>query len=447
MSSGSPGLRHPLEERDEFRAELPAKRLYECPAGNARRVQAEVQCEIFDLLTEDRDSIVRLDDKASAVIEPLGQVIGGLPNQGLWIDNQPRLALRRQNISGMKVAMKQHAPRLTVNKIAAPRDSQGNDIVRVVSRGRDARQVVPPMCDAIRQGHERRVRIGCSPHAGQQPACHGVAFFYTQGPKVRPGKAAFQQQGEAVVGRIQHAHGASTIQKTEGVGLKARLLLGETYLEDGRSSAPKFDRCDPRDCPAMIEGGADTKIPFPLQLRDAKGQLSEPIASDGPELDNMLIRKAGMNTFGGLLGGTSVPIVVPSGSSILRAEWYQWLLRRIEAHVRLQQIEQQIAVEGWPPLVTEQCDFAASAFQLTKGVHCLDAGRPDSQLIQIRHREGSPVEPARFQGLQQVRQGAELLEPDVNTASDTPRGQERITSTRAPSSTEAGEYTGFSANI
>jgi hypothetical protein len=57
--------------------------------------------------------------------------------------------------------------------------------------------------------------------------------------------------------------------------------MRDTDLEDGLGSVSKLDRCDPGDGPAMIEGGADPKVPLLLQLRDTFGQVSEPSSSFG----------------------------------------------------------------------------------------------------------------------------------------------------------------------
>ena len=124
-------------------------------------------------------------------------------------------------------------------------------------------------------------------------ARHGIAFLVAQGPQVRPRKTTLQQQREPVFGRPQQAHGATTVQEAEGLGLEARLGMGDPDLEDGRGSVPTFDRCDPGDGPAMIEGGAHAKVPRLLQLRDAQWQVGEPLGSLGTELEDMLLQEIG----------------------------------------------------------------------------------------------------------------------------------------------------------
>jgi hypothetical protein len=63
---------------------------------------------------------------------------------------------------------------------------------------------------------------------------------------------------------LQQAHGATTVQETEGFGLKARIVMWETDLEDGLRSVSKFDGRHPGDGAAMIECGADAKAPLLL---------------------------------------------------------------------------------------------------------------------------------------------------------------------------------------
>ena len=81
-----PAPRHSPQQRDIRRSEVHPECLHERPAGDAGRVQAEVNGEALDLLPEDRDPSVGVGYKPGAVGQPLGQIIGWVSDQRLGID-------------------------------------------------------------------------------------------------------------------------------------------------------------------------------------------------------------------------------------------------------------------------------------------------------------------------------------------------------------------------
>src|SRR5579862_2908524 len=124
----SAGFIYLVKESDCLRPPFPAEGLDERPAGDADRLQAETFGKPVDLSPEDGYRIGGLHRGVVAVAEPLGEVIGRIPDERLGVDDQPGSALGRQDVARMEVAVQEYAPRLACSEPAPARDGPSDQI-------------------------------------------------------------------------------------------------------------------------------------------------------------------------------------------------------------------------------------------------------------------------------------------------------------------------------
>ncbi len=181
----------------------------EQPGVDAFRIDVEEAGESADRLRGSCGHAVQ------AVEQVLGRVVGGIADERLGVDGQPRLPLRSQHVAGMQVGEQQNLPvgrarQLVEQSGRRPDQALVDAVGEAIREPGEARP--PPRRDERLQRPERMTLRGRAPQTVEQTGDDLVLCGFVHGVgQSGAGLAAFQEQRAQVRVRVEQPDGAVAV--------------------------------------------------------------------------------------------------------------------------------------------------------------------------------------------------------------------------------------------